>query len=459
MRNFLLVVSIVVSFVGIWWMQSDAPANILELPELQGLSETLRGDDGRLIRPTPTKTTARVQSVTCPSVIPSLVKTLHNKTLPLEVRGEAAEVLHLCTTNNPANRAKIGSVVNGKVFEGIADLIHTSMTTWNATVPLVNTKRLEVYQTMDRVGKTVAQAAEAVWILSFNNEANQKGFYDAGLVDVLVRTIQTCPVHFGHASPCSEAVMWSLAALQNMAASYCDTESGACEWKRRKRGRDLFLPRGVQKTNTVHHADRMVRERIFHFIEKEDFGKLLNYLLCAGPVKEPHSVTFSWPSQAKDIQSEKHPEIVPWAVAALVRNLALEPIVRSHLTQQTDDNGQLFTCLCHMHKRSPDVLEADKSFDALYRLGWNEHCEDPHDRCNDVEGWVEAGSGKTCTDFEEQRLCASMGVLPGKKSDMTAKEACCICGGGTAKDPKDIKVKMDPVTEAAFRKMVVNGQW
>ncbi|KAG7344123.1 hypothetical protein IV203_022131 [Nitzschia inconspicua] len=453
-----LVVAILVSFIGVWWMQLDGPATLLDLSELQGLSQALRSDDERLIRPSPTEATIRIQTIACPSVIPSLVKTLGDKKLSLPVRGEAAEVLHLCITNNPTNRAKIGRVENGAVFDGIKDLIHTSMTTWNASIPLVHSGRIEVYQTMDLVGKTVAQAAEAVWILSFNNEMNQQGFFSAGVVDELVRTIQTCPVRFGHEGPCSEAVMWSLAALQNMAASYCDSEDGTCNWKRKKRSPELYLPRGVQKRDT-RHVDQMVRDRIMQYVKKENFGSLLNYLLCAGPVKEPNSKNFSWPSKAKHIESAKRPEIVPWAAAGLVRSLALESAARNHFGQQNEDNGYLFQCLCHMHKRSPDWLEANNSFDALYRLGWNNHCEDPHDRCDDKEGWFEVETSKTCVEYEKERLCATMGTSVGKDSDVTANEACCVCGGGTMKRPEDIKQKIHPATEALFRKMVINGKW
>lgn len=458
MRTSLLVVSIIVSCVGVWWMRWDGPATLLEMSELQGFNHMLRGEDDRLVRPSPTEATSKTQRKICPSVIPSLVKTLVNGSLPLPVRGEAAEVLHLCTTNNPYNRAKVGTTNNGKVFEAIKDLIHTSMKTWNSTVPLVNTKRLEVYQTMDLVGKTVAQAAEAVWILSFNNEKNQRGFYDAGIVDELIMAIKTCPVRFGYDGPCSAAVMWSLAALQNMAASYCDSESGICEWKRRKRSNELVLPKGIQKTNT-HNIDRKVRDRILYHIKKEGFGQLLNYLLCAGPVKEPHGENFSWPSKAKVMQSEKRPEIVPWAVAGLIRNLALDATARSQFQQQTDDNGHLFKCLCHMHNNSPDWLEADKSFDALVRLGWVDHCPDVHEYCDNEEGWVESKTGKTCLDYKNEKLCATMGTSLGKESGASAKEACCICGGGTAKRPEDVKPKIDRTTEALFKKMVVDGKW
>jgi hypothetical protein len=89
---------------------SWAPAKVLMPSELQEMSQKLRGDDNRLFRPSPTEATAMAQNEVCPNEIPSLVETLHASNLTLRTRGNAAEVLQLCTTNNPRNRAKIGSV-------------------------------------------------------------------------------------------------------------------------------------------------------------------------------------------------------------------------------------------------------------------------------------------------------------------------------------------------------------
>ncbi|KAL3913249.1 MAG: hypothetical protein SGILL_006566 [Bacillariaceae sp.] len=430
-RQGLLVVSFLVSCVGVWFATYQAPAKVLMPAELVAMSEKLRGDDSRLVRPSPTKETAKAQNEVCPSEISSLVETLSADSLTLQTRGQAAEVLQLCTTNNAKNRAKIGSVGRGTIFTAARELLHEGMSTYNATLPMRASpqKRKEL---LDGIGKSLAQVAEAVWILSFNNENNQKGFFEAGVVEELIATIQACPITFGQEGPCSEAVMWSLAALQNLAASYCDTADGLCEWDRNKNAPDfLFLPFGVQKTTSV---DDQVRGRIMHFWEEEGFGKVVNYLLCGGPVRMPHGEDYSWPGQAGDIESALRPEIIPWAAAGLVKSLALEKSARSYLHQQIEDNGQLFVCLCDIHKRSPDWLEAEKAYDALYRLGWEYRCPDAMDYCeDDGDFWVDAETGKSCLDFENEKLCASMGHHVGKEDDSTANEACCICGGGTPK--------------------------
>jgi hypothetical protein len=439
-RDGLLVLSFLVSCIGIWYAMSWAPAKVLMPSELQEMSQKLRGDDNRLFRPSPTEATAMAQNEVCPNEIPSLVETLHASNLTLRTRGNAAEVLQLCTTNNPRNRAKIGSVNRGKVFMAMKDLMHEGMSTYNTTLPLrIDARKRKAL--LDGAGKAIAQAAEAVWILSYNNENNQKGFFEAGVVDELIMIIQNCQVSFDKVGPCSEAVMWSLAALQNLAASYCDSPDGHCEWDRTKNSPNLFLPWGVQKVTKI---DKVIRQRIMHFWEWQDFGKRVSFFLCAGPVRMPHGDYYSWPGQAKDIDSEIQPQIIPWAAAGLIKSLAIDRKTRSYFGRQIDDNGNLFVCLCDMHKRSPDWLEAETAQSALYRMGWDHQCPDVKDYCEDNgDFWVDAETGKSCLDFENERLCASMGHHVGKDNEMTANEACCICGGGSP-------VKVDPEVKKEF---------
>jgi hypothetical protein len=158
------------------FLATYASAKMLELAELQEIAQQIRAGDYRLVRPSPIDSTAIAQRAECPFVISSLVETVQASDLPLRVRGEASEALHLCTTNNPANRADIGTANNGQVFDAIKDLVHTGMTVWNETFPMMKMKdkKTEARQTLNEAVKAVAQAAEAVWILSYNNEDNQK---------------------------------------------------------------------------------------------------------------------------------------------------------------------------------------------------------------------------------------------------------------------------------------------
>lgn len=173
--------------------------------------------------------------------------------------------------------------------------------------------------------------------------------------------------------------------------------------------------------------------------QDESFQKLLNHLVCGGPVSAPHDETYSWPSMAKDIHSEEHPEIVPWAAAGLFKNLVLDPQVRTKLNEQTLENGKLFKCLCDIYQDSPDPYEEEKAFTALYRLSWDDHCPKIQDYCRDKEGWTEAKTDKTCLDLQNEKLCATMGESLGKNIGIKAKEACCACGGGMPKSAQEVE--------------------
>lgn len=419
------------------FIASMASAEILDSWKLHDMSNQLRGDDNRLIRPKPSVTTAKAQNELCPFVISSLVETV-SSSAGLEVRGAAAEVLHLCITNNVANRMDIGIAENGKIFKGIKDLIHSGMEQMGSVDALAENdmdRNMEKIIAMgNEAGNAIAQASETIWILSYNNENNQKEFFEAGVVEELIDSIKNCPVYFGNDGFCSAPNMWSLAALQNLAASYCDSESGYCDWQRNVETGTLSLPRGVKQINTV---DKDIRSNIMEKIKDEDersFGKLLNYMVCGGPVNSPKDDTYSWPGEATYPHSMSHPEIVPWAASGLIKNLVIDDSTRRYFSEQTDDNGQLFMCLCDTSKNSPDWLEEKKATAATYRMGWNEYCPDIHDFCADKEGWTESETGKTCSDYESERLCASMGMNWGR--GIPANEACCVCGGGTRTESK-----------------------
>mmetsp|Transcript_99249 Transcript_99249/g.201313 ORF Transcript_99249/g.201313 Transcript_99249/m.201313 type:complete len:455 (-) Transcript_99249:152-1516(-) len=412
---------------------SLATAKILSSSKLQEISRQLRDDDDRLIRPNPSDATTKAQTELCPFMISSLVETV-SSSQPLSVRGDAAEVLHLCTSQNTANRMDIGLAENGEIFQGLKHLIRSGMEQMESINMMGRNDMNKIIVTGTAAGNAIAKASEAIWILSYNNESNQKGFFEAGVVEELIQTIKNCPVFFDRDGFCSAANMWSLAALQNLAASYCDSENGYCDWQRNDQTRVLTLPSGVKRITSI---DKDIRAIIMDQIKDKDeqsFGKLLNYMVCSGPVNSPHDDTYSWPGKAKYPHSIPHPEIVPWAAIGLIKNLAIDESTRRYFSEKTQDNGQLFMCLCDILKNTPDWLEENKATVATYRMGWDDYCPDIHDRCSDKEGWAESETGKTCSDYESERLCASMGMKLGR--GIPANEACCVCGGGTRSDSK-----------------------
>jgi len=418
-------------FIALSYLASLASAKLLDSLKLKEMSKELRGDDDRLVRPFPSESTVKVQNDICPFMISSLVETVSSGE-KLKDRGDAAEALHLCTTHNPANRADIGTAEKGQIFGGINDLIHTAMATLDATEAMMSKDsdgedKIEVIRA--KVGKAIAQASETVWILSYNNEYNQKGFFEAGIVDELIMSLKNLPVFFSDDGPFSATNMWSLAALQNLASTYCDSESGYCDWQRNDDTRSLYLPKGVKATTTI---DKEIRTKIMEHIKVNDgrsFDKLLLYLICNGPVNSPHDETYSWPGRARYPHSTTHPEIVPWAAAGLFKSLVIDESTRRYFSDQSDANGQLFMCLCNMYKNTPDWLEENKATIATYRMGWEDYCPSVHDDCKDKEGWAESETGQTCSDYESEKLCATLGMNLGR--GIPANQACCVCGGGT----------------------------
>ena len=104
-----------------------AAADPFTLAKLEDLGTKLRDGDHRLVRPSPTDETAAQQQAICPDIIPSLVQTVvvvGDSDDDLSTRGAAAEVLHLCTTNHPENRAAIGSVESGTIHAGLTKLVN-----------------------------------------------------------------------------------------------------------------------------------------------------------------------------------------------------------------------------------------------------------------------------------------------------------------------------------------------
>jgi hypothetical protein len=156
-------------------------------------------------------------------------------------------------------------------------------------------------------------------------------------------------------------------------------------------------------------------------------------------VNSPHDDTYSWPSKAKDVHSEQHPEIVPWAAAGLFKNLVIDNQIRKKLKEQNVNNGNLFRCLCEIYLDTPDSYEEEKAFTALYRLSWDSHCPNAQDYCDDTKGWTEAETGKSCLDIQNEKLCATLGGNPGKGTSLRANEACCACGGGFPKSKAEVE--------------------
>ena len=227
--------------------------------------------------------------------------------------------------------------------------------------------------------EAIAEAGEAIWILSFNNEENHRGFLTSKTLDALVHVVNNCdvPNRFEPAI-CSKAVMWSLAALQNLAASYCHTDWGGCDWEWDNNG-ELVLSDQVK-----NEVGAQARAKLMAYLESSDLSNTLNHLVCIGPVDQPHGPEHAWPSLSEiPDKAQDLPSLIPWAAAGLIKNLALS----FHTRTFWKENHSMFKCLCHLSKSSPDWLEELKATSALYNLGWENTCPKFHVGCNDLPHW------------------------------------------------------------------------
>ena len=478
---------------------------LISLEYLENLILKLRpnkDDDYYLIRvEEPTDKTKHAQEEYCSStILQSLVTTLiDDKNINLQygdgiqkilhIRGEICHILYLCSTYNQHNKQLIGKVLNGSVYTGITNVINDSLRQYNNTRFILHTD-------------IIAKAAEAVYVLSFNNIHNQIGFYNSGTVDSLLLFILNCPIrindndnniddnnnmmmmmsknyyHNNNNWQCTKAVMWSLAALQNLVATYCvspssttnknnkNNKDGTCLWKWTAND-EFVLIKSLSKNRS---SSNKIRNHILMYLQRTQLSGLIINYVCNGPIHQRHSIdgssnddggsnndgkkdniinnnkyyNYAWPTltriqlprrqqQQEEEQSTTHttitpmnPSIVPWASIGFVKNLILLPAIREYW----QDSEELFTCLCKVAFHSPDWLEIVQAQDALYNFGWADSCPGVYDfGCRNIAGWYYLGTNEDCTDFETERYCAEWGDIK-NENGISANEACCFCGGG-----------------------------
>lgn len=395
---------------------------ILTLDDLQIINTMIRQGDDAMIRLEPTKASAVRQKTVCRRMRNKLVETLE-KAQGLSVRSEAAEAIRLCTASNPQNRQDFALENSGTLYTGLKDVIDSGLRVYNATLDAARAERIKALQ-------SIAKAAEAIWILTFNNDQGQEEFFRIGAVDSLIRVLRTCTIdnsqngkRYSHSS---KAVMWSLASLQNLAATYCHSETGYCQWIWNENG-ELVMTGAKPKSRIGFQ----VRQEIMKYLANTDLSAILCNLVCLGPVSKPHGRIYAWPSQSHAHEHQNFPSIIPWAAIGFVKNLALSEDVARFWRH----NKQLFNCLCVIAKRSPDWLEIVNAEEALHHLGWRDSCPSFHDRCSDYPGWTFLDSDEDCPEFEQERYCATYGETK-NENGTSANEACCACGGGIPNDGK-----------------------
>ena len=207
---------------------------------------------------------------------------LTNDDSSLVDKTNATKLLTLCAIENPNNRGIIGRYDDGDALKVVVSLLLGNEGAGNLS--------------------GAAEAGEAIWILSFNDNENIQGFLSFGALRALINVVL---------SPSAQErdKMWALAAIQNLAASYCETPTGHCWWAFDEDKKGLYLhqdsPIVIDGSNTRKHL-----------LEEKELLHSLEHIICKGAAKAP-----SFPSRAKSY--ENFSEMSTWSAIGALRNILL----------------------------------------------------------------------------------------------------------------------------------------
>ena len=429
--------------------------------------QILLGTDTRLIRVDATKHTALKQTEFCPSALPIAMNAILNyanpdptrpiydttstkskdatRNLEIKVLASAMEVCTLCITNHPTNRHIFSEGQN----------IEQSYTIHASVVALL------------RIPELAAKAGHLIWIATYSNSKNHFHFIAADVIQALSTVVLSVPYPIptdsSQPSGVALSVMWAAAALQNLAASYCDAD-GTCGWEWFKH----------------EHNDEERNEFEYVFELTEDSGNIivdatevrqaiasntaLIYRLlqwsCHGPVSG--SMTMDNPFPGRNAiaipEHESSMNIVPWAALGALSNVAIDPTVKGQLLEHY---GDTMPCFCYM-SQSPDWLEAVKGQYVLQHL---RHDKEPcwfdiHDKGEDAEPehvlcvdrvFTDIG-GNTCTDYSDPATLTEEDCATPDIADETllASTTCCLCHGGDHY-PRSSPIQIHEADEDAIR--------
>jgi len=360
---------------------------LLSVEELDKLVQELRGGDLRLMRWNAKKHTRRRQSDgMCDDYLSEALRTI-TFSPSSAAQGLACELATFCITDNPTQRSRL------------EDNHSTAIT------KLVGSKN----------SHTAAMASHLIYIASFSNQQNQQGFFHAGAITQLAAIVK-------NNESSKLAIMWSAAALQNLAASYCNTKGdGRCYWGWKKEN-DIVLVIDP-KMEVVSDGDAIRKE----ILADSDLIHALKNLACLGPIRGEMTEENPYVGQNAKIGGvhDNSSNIAAWAATGALKNLALEPKARPLIEE---DN--MLRCICRL-AYSPDWLEENKGQGALHHLRPSDPCRF-HDNDNKkgqlcVEDLFVDKDGYTCIDYV---AATKQECLAKSEHGITAEKACCGCGGG-----------------------------
>jgi hypothetical protein len=356
---------------------------VYTVEEVHGFSEFLRAGDNRLIRQRAHPTSSTRSGYFC-KILDRLILTLRDSKEE-KAKLYAADAITTCLLHQPTNQNLVGMnpIFHETVVEYLREEPHA--------------------------------AAEIIWAATESNTINLSGFIEKDAIEDLFRVMQ----YYEN----SVSAMWAAAALTNMATSYCG-QGHPCNWKWNKK-------RNILKTTHAIEVDGLVAR--LQLSQIDGIWELLEDQVCSSVAFEGVEELIA-PSQAG--YGNDHASLVPWAMAGLIQVLALHPVTRSRrLLEKT------LPCLCFLSS-SDDPLERRMAWEAIYHMGHEGACH-----IEDVTVGVcidmpfISSEGLRCSDIRTTVDCVA--YHKEKDSNISAKDACCVCGGGTFMSNPFVKVTHD----------------
>lgn len=383
--------AILLLLLTVFW-DGPSSAAALSTDELVELIRDLKGQDDRLMRWDATEHTAERQPTACqklPEAAAMLVqeKDATDNDAADPRRRLACEYATWCITDNPYDRAKFSDQPG--VHEAVVKILANGSPA------------------------TSAAAGHLIYIAVFANEKNHQGFFRAGAVEALADVI----ISGSQKKTLAVQLMWGMAALQNLFASYCATRhDGRCYWDWPDQKNRLEMQADSLPVISDGRAMRRAALQISRLVP------VLQEHVCRGPVAAGDADVVMVGENAVAGRDDDDPAIVPWAAAGALKNLALEEEAAGLL------DGPSMVCYCNL-KESPDWLEEAKAYDLLTFLR-------PHDPCWNqdqgsgvcIDGIFLDEEGYYCDGYGEasEEECSAKDIFTGQP----ATKLCCGCGGG-----------------------------
>jgi len=379
----LMCIVITSLLLAVIFLTSNAEPT-LSVEQLESLVNDIKGDDVRLMRWDATKYTHKRQSHGgcdhLPTALNTIIQSKDDKTQRL-----ACEYATFCITDNPKERAILAQTQG----------IHQAVTN------LVSSKDAQVS----------AMASHLIYIGSFANADNHQGFVKAGAVKALAAVCK-------QTKPLAVQAMYAAAALQNLAASYCDTEDdGRCYWYWTEKKDHVVIEE--DSLPLVSDGTRVRQE----MLRDQDLVDILKKMACMGPVQGEMSSKNPFPGENAHMgRDDASPNVLAWAATGALKNLALEPKAKV-LLEST------MPCFCRL-SHSSDWLEENKGEGVLHHMRRTDPCwfeNDDHTGKLCIDKHFLDIEGYTCEDYDDasEEECEQV-----DKAGTKAESACCACGGG-----------------------------